>query len=164
VALPTEQKQRFAAIEERLSAICAKFADNLLDATQAWHKATITRSRVSKAFLKQSRFIGAISTTTGLNRPYCYFRCARLFSGDDVCRQPSTTRNRCIPRIAHAPQNSANDGKFDNSVLMEEILALRYEQAQLLGYQHYAELSLVPKMASSVAVVMQFLQELASTR
>ena len=38
VALPPAEKQRFAEIEERLSALCAKFADNLLDATQAWCK------------------------------------------------------------------------------------------------------------------------------
>ncbi|HNA22001.1 MAG TPA: oligopeptidase A, partial [Agitococcus sp.] len=38
VALADDKKQRFAEIEERLSALSAKFADNLLDATQAWHK------------------------------------------------------------------------------------------------------------------------------
>ena len=50
--------------------------------------------------------------------------------------------------------------EFDNSQLIDEILALRLEKAQLLGYQHYAELSLVKKMAKSSEHVVEFLDDL----
>jgi oligopeptidase A len=99
VALPTEQKQRFAAIEERLSAICAKFADNLLDATQAWHKPTITR-RVTRYSSSKQNLLAQLAHATRFNRPYCDLRCARLFSSDDLCRQSSTARN-FVHRLHH---------------------------------------------------------------
>ncbi len=160
VALPTEKKQRFAAIEERLSAICAKFADNLLDATQAWHKALSTDELVGipdanrglLAQLAQQR--GLTGHIVTLDAPA--YLAVMMYADDRPLRETLYT--------AYCTRASelSNDGKFDNSALMEEILALRYEQAQLLGYQHYAELSLVPKMASSVEVVMQFLQQLAT--
>ena len=53
------------------------------------------------------------------------------------------------------------DQAFDNTAVMEEILSLRQEMAQLLGFNNYAELSLASKMAPSVEAVEQFLVELA---
>jgi len=49
----------------------------------------------------------------------------------------------------------------DNTALMQEIVALRQEEAQLLGYANFAEVSLVPKMAQSPQQVMDFLRDLA---
>lgn len=50
--------------------------------------------------------------------------------------------------------------KFDNTALMGEILALRKEEAQLLGYANFGEVSVVPKMAKSPARVTHFLRDL----
>jgi oligopeptidase A len=52
--------------------------------------------------------------------------------------------------------------QWDNSEIMQQILALRHEQAQLLGFANYAERSLVRKMARSCDEVMEFLTDLAS--
>ena len=52
--------------------------------------------------------------------------------------------------------------EFDNSALVDEVLALRLEKAQLLGYQHYAEYSLVKKMAKSSDHVIEFLNDLVT--
>jgi oligopeptidase A len=52
-------------------------------------------------------------------------------------------------------------GQYDNSALMEDILRLRHEAAQLLGFANYAELSLATKMAASVSEVLVFLTDLA---
>ena len=54
------------------------------------------------------------------------------------------------------------DPKFDNSALIREILALRREEAQLLGYANFAEVSVVPKMAESPQQVLEFLEQLAT--
>ena len=51
--------------------------------------------------------------------------------------------------------------KFDNTAIIKEILALRLEEARLLGYQNFAEVSLVPKMAQSPQQVIGFLRDLA---
>ncbi|MDV7398871.1 M3 family metallopeptidase, partial [Arthrospira platensis SPKY1] len=52
--------------------------------------------------------------------------------------------------------------RFDNTALIREILALRQEEAELLGYPDFASVSLVPKMADSPEQVVQFLRELAA--
>ena len=59
-----------------------------------------------------------------------------------------------------ASDQGPHDPKYDNSQLMEQILALRHEQAQLLGFANYAERSLATKMASSTDEVMDFLNDL----
>ena len=51
--------------------------------------------------------------------------------------------------------------QFDNTAIMAELLALRHEEAQLLGYRHYADVSVVPKMAESPEQVVAFLRDLA---
>ena len=51
--------------------------------------------------------------------------------------------------------------EHDNSDAMRELLALRHEEALLLGYRNYAEVSLVPKMATSPDEVIAFLRDLA---
>src|SRR5690606_20069374 len=55
-----------------------------------------------------------------------------------------------------------NGGQFDNTGLIEEILKLRYELAQVLGFESFADYSLVTKMAKNPQEVLQFLQELAA--
>jgi oligopeptidase A len=61
-----------------------------------------------------------------------------------------------------ASDQGPNGGQFDNSENMERILALRHEQARLLGFDNYAECSLERKMARSTDEVMQFLHDLAA--
>jgi oligopeptidase A len=51
--------------------------------------------------------------------------------------------------------------ELDNTPLILRILELRKEEAQMLGYRNYAEVSLVPKMAESVEQVLGFLRDLA---
>jgi len=51
--------------------------------------------------------------------------------------------------------------KYDNTGLMKEILALRQEEARLLGYANFAQVSVVPKMAESPEKVIAFLRDLA---
>jgi oligopeptidase A len=53
------------------------------------------------------------------------------------------------------------DSAWDNTENMLQQLRLRKEEAQLLGFENYAELSLAPKMANSVIEVDQFLTDFA---
>lgn len=55
----------------------------------------------------------------------------------------------------------ATQNDFDNTEIMEQILALRHEESQLLGFDNYADLSLATKMASSTDEVISFLEDLA---
>jgi len=64
--------------------------------------------------------------------------------------------------VTRASDQAEGDArKFDNTGLISEILALRREEAQLLGYANFGEVSVVPKMAQSPAQVITFLRDLA---
>src|SRR5690606_13777577 len=64
--------------------------------------------------------------------------------------------------VTRASEQAEGEGvKFDNTAIIKEILALRLEEARLLGYQNFAEVSLVPKMAQSPQQVIGFLRDLA---
>lgn len=63
--------------------------------------------------------------------------------------------------VTRASENGPGGGEWDNGQVMADILALRKEQANLLGFANYAEYSLQRKMASSPAQILNFLQELA---
>jgi oligopeptidase A len=60
-----------------------------------------------------------------------------------------------------ASDQGPNAGRWDNTQVIEDLLALRHEQAKLLGFENFAEVSLEPKMARSTAEVMAFLHDLS---
>jgi oligopeptidase A len=63
--------------------------------------------------------------------------------------------------VTRASDQAEGDAvRFDNTAIMGELLALRHEEAQLLGYRHFADVSLVPKMAESPEQVIAFLRDL----
>ncbi len=160
VALPEAEKKQYADNEEKLSALSAKFADNLLDATQAWQQplaeddlAGLPDShRALLAQLGQQR--GADGPLATLDMP-AYLA---IMTHADRRELRQTVYRAYVTRASE----QYLDGKYDNSAIMGEILTLRHAQARLLGFANYAELSLEPKMAPSVDKVVAFLEELAA--
>ncbi len=161
VDLPEAQKQRYMAIQQRLSTLQAKFAENVLDATQAWSKhlesedalTGLPPSAVAMAHqaAEQKSLDGWLLT---LEFP-SYFA-VMSYADDRSLRE----------EVYHAHATRASDqgphaGEFDNGPLMEEILALRHELANLLGFKNYAERSLATKMAPDGDKVIAFLSDLA---
>lgn len=159
VALPAEQKAQFAQNSAELSQLSLRFSNHVLDATQAYVLAldeqdTLGLPESSRALLlqygKQHGINGAAAT---LDFPayhaimtYCHNRAIR-----EQLYRAYTTRASELG----APQ-------WDNSAIMQRILQLRLEQAQMLGFKHYAELSLARKMAPDTATVERFLRDLAA--
>lgn len=162
IALPAEQKQRYADIMARKAELTSKFSNNLLDATDNWHHLVTDESQL--AGLPQSAIDAAAASAHehdqqgwrfGLDIPsylpvMTYADCSELRR---IMYQAFTTR---------ASDQGPQAGQFDNSAIMAEILALRAELAQLLGFANYAELSMATKMAESAEQVEQFLRDLAS--
>lgn len=158
VNLDPENKQRFAEISARLSDLSSTFSNNVLDATQAW-SLPLNETQMSglpdssKALLKQLGQQRELDTAVAtLDAPALI---AILTYADD--RQLRET----IYQAYNTRASELGDEKFDNSALMQEILALRAEQAALVGFDNYAEYSLASKMAPSVDEVRGFLFELA---
>ena len=161
VDLPVDQKQRFGEIASRLSEITARFEENLLDATNAW----------SKQITDEKELAGMPATALDLARQTARDRGMDgwLLTLEYPSYMPVVTYadNRELRRelyeafATRASDQGPDAGRFDNSAIMDEMLALRHEMAGLLGYTNYAELSLATKMARSTDEVMDFLHDLA---
>lgn len=161
IALPPAEKERFKALAMRLSEIQAKFEENLLDAVQAYSKhvtdvtelAGMTEQGLAQA-AEKARAKGLDGWLLTLDFP----------SYDAVISYASSRALRRELYEAYATRASDQGplaSQHDNTPLMEEILKLRHEEALLLGFRNYAELSLATKMAESPDAVDQFLVELA---
>ncbi len=169
VALEGPAKIRYAAITERLSQLSSQFSDHLLDATQAYQRPLsedellgLPESAVSlvQQMAKQKATDSSDSQVTALatlDAPV--FIAISTYADDRALREELyrayTTRASELSQVADAQAQ-------DNSAIIVEILALRLEMAQLLGFASYAELSLASKMAPDVATVREFLVDIAT--
>ena len=161
VGLPQEKKDRYKAIMKRLSALTSQFSDNVLDATNAWKKHITDKRRLAGlpesalAMAKQTAELeGADGWMLTLEFP-SYF--AVITYADDRSLREEIYR----AYVTRASDEGPHAGRWDNTPLMREMLALRHEMAQLLGFDNYAEYSLATKMAETPEQVMTFLRDLA---
>ncbi|MDP3976391.1 MAG: oligopeptidase A [Pseudomonas sp.] len=161
IDLAEAEKQRFGAIQSKLSELGSRFSNQLLDATQAWSKqvgeeaalAGLTDS--AKAQMRQAAEAkGLDGWLISLEFP-SYF--AVMTYADDRALREEVYAAYCT----RASDQGPNAGQHDNGPVMLEILGLRLELARLLGFANYAELSLASKMAESTDQVLHFLRDLA---
>jgi oligopeptidase A len=160
VALPPKEKGRFKEIALRLSELQSKFEENLIDSVQAWSKLVPDETLLAGMTEEGKAAARAKAHAKGSEG----FRLTLDFPSYDAVI--SYAINRELRReLYEAYSTRASDqgplaGRFDNTPLVEELLALRHEQAQLLGMQNYAQVSLATKMAGSPGEVERFLLDL----
>jgi len=161
VALPAGQKQRFGAVMERLATAQAKFDENVLDATNAWSRHVTDERELEGLPANTLRHARDAAATAG--------REGWLLSLDPPTYQAVMTHctNEALRRdfyeawVTRASDRGPHALQWDNSPLMAEVLALRHEAANLVGFASFAEYSLATKMARDPAEVSEFLQRLA---
>jgi oligopeptidase A len=162
IALPEAEKGRFKTNALQLSALQAKFEENVIDSVQGWSKAVADERALAgmKATGKQT------ARQKAKERGQPGFLLTLDFpSYDAVVRYADERALRRELFEAYATRASDQGplaGRFDNTPLIEQIMALRHEQARLLGFANFAELSLASKMAPSVQSVETFLLELSA--
>ena len=157
--LPEDQKPRFQAISEELASLSAKFSENLLDATNAFAEFVTDEAEVAglPADVKQA----AREAAEKDSQPGWKFT-LHMPSYLPIMQYADSRRLRAALYRAYATRAAEfGPAELDNTPLIRRILELRREEAQLLGYANYAEVSLVPKMAESVPQVLSFLRDLA---
>ncbi len=155
-------KERFAAIQERLAELQQKFSENTLDATDAfaYYASADELEGVPADVVQAARAAAQAEGRDGhkltLKMP-CYLPVMQF-------ARSSALRERLYRAyVTRASDQAEGEGKrFDNTAVMAEILALRKEEAALLGYANFGEVSVVPKMAQSPAQVVGFLRDLAA--
>jgi len=156
--LQGQAKERFAQIQERLAAVSQKFSENVLDATDGFaHYASDddmagVPDDVVQAARAAAQADGREGCKVTLHYP-SYFPVMQ-YAHNQGLRQT-------LYRAYTTRASEFGPAERDNTDLMRELLGLRQEEAQLLGYANYAEVSLAPKMAQSPQQVIDFLRDLA---
>ncbi len=158
--LPDELKPRFQAIQEEQSQLAAKFSENLLDATNA--HAEYVRDEAGVAGIPSDALEAARAAAERDGQPGWKFT-LQMPAYLPVMQYADDRALRERMYRAYATRASeAGKAEWDNGPLIGRILALRDEEARMLGYRSFAEVSLVPKMADSPQQVLDFLRELAA--
>lgn len=158
--LPEDRKPRFQAIQEELAALSAKFSENLLDATNAF--AEYVSDEADLAGLPNDVILAAREAAEKEGKSGWKFT-LHMPSYQPVMQYADSRRLREALYRAYATRASEfGPPELDNTPLMRRLLELRREEAQLLGYTNFAEVSLTPKMAESVEQVQVFLRDLAA--
>lgn len=151
-------KDRFAAIQERQAELSQKFSENALDATDAfaYYAAAEELEGVPEDVVQGARAAAQAEGKSGhkLTLKMPSYLPVMQFGHNRTLRER-------LYRAYVTRASDQGDPKFDNTELVREILALRREEAQLLGYANFGEVSVVPKMAESPQQVVQFLRDLA---
>lgn len=162
IDLPPEQQKRYGEISKRLSELTSKYSENVLDCTNAFSKHITDESQLAGLpdTQKQAAQIAAQKQKKDgwlltLDIPV-YIAVMTYCDNRDLRREFYEAYN------TKASDQGPFAGKYDNNPLMQEILALRHELAQLLGFQNYAERSIATKMTESTEQVLEFLHDLAA--
>ena len=161
VDLSEKKKRRYKVISQELTQFTSLFEENLLDATNAWTKFISHEQEL--AGLPESALAQAKQTAEQANQQG-WMLTLQFPSYNAVMTYADTRELRREVYEAFSTRASEvgpHGGQWDNSLLMEEILALRHEKAKLLGFSNYAELSLATKMARKPEDVINFLEDLA---
>ncbi|HXD04631.1 MAG TPA: M3 family metallopeptidase [Burkholderiaceae bacterium] len=151
-------KERFAAIQARLAELGQQFSEHVLDATDAYayyagaDELEGVPADIQQATREAAQAEGKEGHKLTLHMPV--YLPVMQYGANRALRERMHTAY--VTRASE--QGSA---ALDNTPVMREILALRQEEAQLLGYSDFAHVSLVPKMADSPAQVIDFLRDLA---
>jgi len=154
-------RDRFARIQERQAELTQKFSENALDATDSFgYFATEEELDGVPDDVKQAARAAAVADGKDgfkltLKMP-CYLPVMQFATH-------SALRERLYRAyVTRASDQAEGDAaRFDNGALIREILDLRQEEARLLGYANFGEVSVVPKMAESPHQVITFLRDLA---
>ncbi|MGO3346452.1 MAG: oligopeptidase A [Marinomonas sp.] len=161
VGLEGDDKKRYGEISQRLSELGSQFGENVLDATQAWSKLITNKSELAglpESALAQAKQMAEAKEKEGW-----------LFTLDFPSYMPvmsyadnAELREEMYRAFSTRASDQGGDVKFNNAPLIDEILSLRHEMAQMLGFDNYAELSVATKMADHGQQVIDFLQNLAT--
>lgn len=161
IDLDEKSQLRYKEISQALSRLTSQFEENLMDATHAWNK--LITDVEDLAGLPESALIQARQTAESeqkdgwmITLQFPSYLAVMTYADNRALR-----REHYEAFVTRASDRGPYAGQWDNSLIMEEILALRHEKAQLLGYDNYAELSLATKMAESADQVVGFLEGLA---
>ena len=161
INLNPEQQCRYREISQELSKLSSKFEENVLDATHAWKK-HIQDETLLAGIPETTRTLAKTTAETDnlsgwmLTLDFPCYLAIMTYADNPALRQEIYTAF-----ATRASDINPDTIQWDNTKIMDDLLALRHEKARLLGFNNYAELSLATKMADTPQQVIDFLENLA---
>ena len=157
--LPAEQKARFKVISEQLSKLGSKFEENVLDNTNDFKH--LVTDKAALAGIPEDALHAAADAAKQQEKEGWVFT-LHFPSYMPVLQYADNRALRETLYRAYATRASEfGKADWDNTGLIKDILKLKQEEAKLLGFNNYAELSLATKMADTPKQVTEFLDTLA---
>ncbi|MEF9966742.1 MAG: M3 family metallopeptidase [Comamonas sp.] len=157
--LQGEARDTYAALQEKSAIACQKYSENAMDSTDqfAYYAELGELAGVPQDVIQAARAAAEAEGKPGykLTLKIPSYLPVMQFAKSSALREK-------LYRAYTTRASEFGDSKLDNTPLMVDILKIREQEAHLLGYPSFGELSVAPKMAQSSAQVMAFLQELAS--
>ncbi|MEO8616681.1 MAG: M3 family metallopeptidase [Luteolibacter sp.] len=155
--LPDDKKQRVAAIEADLSKLTKEYSEHVLDSTNAWELLITDEAKL--AGLPDSAKAGAAANARAKGHDAPAWRFTLQFPSmfpimqhlhDDGIRH----------QVWQASSQVGATGEYDNTSLVWRILELRHEKANILGHEHFADLTLLRRMAKDGKSALKFIEDL----
>ena len=154
-----EKREELATLSSELSVLESQFSQNVQDATDAfglWIDEQQELAGVPHDILALFKQAAAVRNRSG------YFVGLQTPFYLAIMRHAHKRELRKKIHYAYATRASelGDQPQWDNTDLISTILQKRQKEASLLGYAHYAELSLVKKMAKTPQQIMDLAQQL----
>jgi oligopeptidase A len=161
VDLPPEKQTRYREVAQRLAQLGTKFAENVLDAGRAYTRHVANGAVL--AGLPPNTIDRAAADASEAAQPGWLFKLDQPTYVTVMASAENEQLRRDIYEawITRASDMGPSAGRFDNQVIIAEILPLRHELSQLLGFQNYVDYALATRMAKSSKQVLGFLDDLA---
>lgn len=160
VELPPDQQMQFAALQQKGAELSAAFSQNVLDATDAFSLHIENKQDLAglpenalAMFAEYAKEQGKSGFVVGLKAPH--YLAIMQFADSRALREQ-------IYRAYAVRASELDDAKRNNAPLIDEILQIAADEAQLLGFDNYAALSLETKMADTPDNVISFLRDMAN--
>jgi oligopeptidase A len=161
VDLPPEKQIRYREVAQRLAQLGTKFAENVLDAGRAYTRPVTNGAML--AGLPPNTIDRAAADAREANQAGWLFKLDQPTYVTIMASAENEQLRRDIYEawITRASELGPSAGRFDNQAIIAEILPLRHELSQLLGFKNYADYALATRMAKSSKQVLGFLDDLA---
>lgn len=158
--LPADRKARLAEIHQELELLTQKYAQNVLDSTNAWQLVLTDEKEVAgmpESWLRTAR-LQALDKGYGTPEKPCWLVTLQNTSSGPVMK---FNENESVRRqVYEAMESVGYEGKFNNEQLVRRVITLRREMASILGFANYADLTTHDRMAGSGTRAMSFIDDL----
>ena len=161
IALNDNDKKRYGEIATRLSELSSTFGNNILDATHAFSVNITDENELSGLPESAKEAAKALAEAQDKSGWLFTLDIPSYLPVMTYCDNQALREKMYRAYVTRASEIGPNAGEYDNSPIMSELLALRHELANLLGFDSFAEKSLATKMANNSNEVIGFLEDLA---